>query len=216
MFLGRITVRSYEKGLLFKDGEFKKILSKGKHWYFDISGKTVVDVSSMRTPQLIHKDIDLIVNSGLLQDDAQILELSDTERGLVWIENRFEGILGPGQHVIWQGFKDVRIETIDTSTVKLRHPKLRTILEADSALLELTPYRIEEGSIGILFVDGIVTELLAPGCHAFWKSAGQIKVLPVDKGETALDISGQEMLSRDKVSLRLNEIGRASCRERVS
>ncbi|WP_205623765.1 slipin family protein [Desulfogranum japonicum] len=199
-------MRSYEKGLLFKDGEFVKILPEGKHWLFDVSGKSVVDVASTRTPQLLHKDLDLIVDSGLLGSDAKVLELSDTERGLVWVDNRFETILGPGQHVIWQGFKDVRIETVDTSDVKLYHPKIRVIIETGSAMGELTPYWVDEGSVGILFVDGVITDLLEPGCHAFWQNSGQVKVIPVDKGETTLDVSGQEILSRDKVSLRLNAL----------
>jgi len=206
MYLGRVTVRSYERGLLFKDGEFKEILPEGKHWCFDISGKTIVDVVSIRSPMLIHDDLDLIIHSGLLPGDARILELSDTERGLLWADNRFAGILGPGQHVIWEGFNDVRIEVVDTASVKLRHPKLQTILDSESALHELTPYRIDEGAVGILFVDGVMTDLLEPGCHAFWQKAGRIKVLQIDKSETTLDISGQEILSKDKVSLRLNSL----------
>lgn len=206
MYVGRITVRSYEKGLLFKDGEFKRILPRGKHWCFDISGKTVVDVVSMRSPQLVHEDLDLIVDSGLLPSDARILELSDTERGLMWVDNRFKGILKPGQHVIWEGFKEVRIEIVDTSIVRFRHPKLPAILESESAQQELLPYRIDEGAVGILFVDGVMTDLLEPGCHAFWQKAGHVTVLPIDKGETTLDVSGQEILSKDKVSLRLNSL----------
>jgi len=206
MYLGRVTVRSYEKGLMFKDREFVRVLPEGKYWFFDVSGKTVVDVASIRTPQLLHKDLDLIVSSGLLGDDANILELSDNERGLVWVDNRFETILGPGQHVIWQGFKDVQVETVEISDVRLKHPKIQIIIESETAMSELTPYRVDEGSVGILFVDGVITDLLEPGCHAFWQNAGHVKVIQVDKGETTLDVSGQEILSRDKVSLRLNAL----------
>ncbi len=206
MYVGKVTVRSYEKGLLFKNGEFIKILPKGKYWFFDVSGKTVVDVASMRTPQLLHKDLDLIVDSGQLGDDARVLDLSDTERGLLWVDGRFETILGPGQHVIWQGCKEVKIETVDISDIKLNHPKIQVIIEAYSATDELTPYWIKEGTVALLQVDGVIIDLLKPGCHVFWHNAGQVKVIPVDTGETTLDVSGQEILSRDKVSLRLNAL----------
>ncbi len=202
----KITVRSYEKGLLFNDGEFAKILPEGKHWIFNFAGKTAVDVVSTRTPQLQHKDLDLIVDSGLLGNDAEVLELSDMERGLMWVNNRFETILGPGQHVIWKGFRDVEIEVINISNAKLDHPKLPIILEDESAASELYPYWINQGSVGILSIDGIIVDLLEPGCHVFWQNAGHITVTPIDKGESTLDVSGQEILSGDKVSLRLNAL----------
>ena len=31
----RIRIRSYEVGLHFRDGEFKGLLSEGRHWLFD-------------------------------------------------------------------------------------------------------------------------------------------------------------------------------------
>ena len=35
MLFKRIKIRSYETGLYFRDGEFKGLLSEGRHWLFD-------------------------------------------------------------------------------------------------------------------------------------------------------------------------------------
>ncbi len=35
MLVKKITIRSYEVGLKFRDGEFNRILSAGKHWIID-------------------------------------------------------------------------------------------------------------------------------------------------------------------------------------
>ena len=49
MFLfKRVKIRSYEVGLHFRDGEFKGLLSAGRHWLFDPLGKVRVDVVSQR------------------------------------------------------------------------------------------------------------------------------------------------------------------------
>lgn len=37
-----ITIRSYEIGLHFRDGEFKGLLGAGRHWFFDPLGKVKV------------------------------------------------------------------------------------------------------------------------------------------------------------------------------
>ena len=35
MVVKHIKIRSYEMGLLFRDGEFKGLLEPGSHWLFD-------------------------------------------------------------------------------------------------------------------------------------------------------------------------------------
>ncbi len=60
----RIRIRSYEVGLHFRDGEFKGLLSEGRHWLFDPLLKHRVDVVSKRDPWLVHDKLDMIVKSG--------------------------------------------------------------------------------------------------------------------------------------------------------
>ena len=57
-------IRSYEAGLLFRDGEFAGLLEAGTHWFFDPLGEVRVDVVSPRDPWLQHEKLDLIVRSG--------------------------------------------------------------------------------------------------------------------------------------------------------
>ncbi len=204
MFLGRVKIRSYEKGLLFKDKEFINILNPGHHWCADPTGKTNVDIISMRNPWLEHDDLDLIISSGLLDNDAEVVELSDNERGLVWIENRFAKIIGPGRHVLWKGFTEVQVERFDTSGATFIHNKIRAIIESENAEDDLITHMIDSSIVGVLFIDGIMKEVLHPGCHVFWRKSAGVKVILVDTRESTLDISGQEIISQDKVSLRLN------------
>jgi regulator of protease activity HflC (stomatin/prohibitin superfamily) len=60
--------------------------------------------------------------------------------------------------------------------------------------------------VGVLFLDGRYVETLQPGPWAFWKGAADVRVLEVDLRETTLDIPGQEIISADKVTLRLNAV----------
>ena len=39
MFVRRVFIRSFEVGLLFRDGEFRGLLGAGRHWFFDPLGK---------------------------------------------------------------------------------------------------------------------------------------------------------------------------------
>ncbi len=58
--------------------------------------------------------------------------------------------------------------------------------------------------VGVLFVDGKFVDTLSPGHYAWWKGVGDAKVVEVDTRETTVDVSGQEIMTLDKVSLRMN------------
>ena len=60
--------------------------------------------------------------------------------------------------------------------------------------------------VGVLFIDGRYVDTLDSGLYAFWKGAGDAKVVEIDLRETMADVSGQEIMTLDKVSLRMNAV----------
>jgi regulator of protease activity HflC (stomatin/prohibitin superfamily) len=58
--------------------------------------------------------------------------------------------------------------------------------------------------VAVLYVDGKVEALLDAGLHAFWKFRREIGAELVDLRLQVLEVAGQEILTRDKVSLRVN------------
>lgn len=60
--------------------------------------------------------------------------------------------------------------------------------------------------VGLLFVDGVLTEILEPGLHVYWKFQRSITVELVDTRVQVMEVSGQEILTKDKVTLRVNVV----------
>jgi regulator of protease activity HflC (stomatin/prohibitin superfamily) len=206
MFIKRYKIRSYEAGLLFRDGEFQGLLSAGVHWFVDPLGKIRVDVVSQRDPWLVHEKLDLIVKSGALADRAVVLDLKDHERALVWIENRFSHILPAGLDAYWTGQKNVRVEVIDARNVRFEHGELKVIARSPMAQRVLDVCSVDREHAGVLFIDGRYIDTLAPGLYAFWKGQSDAKVVEVDLRETMIDVGGQDIMTADKVTLRLNAV----------
>jgi len=71
---------------------------------------------------------------------------------------------------------------------------------------ELMPVTVSQGFSGIFFRDGAYMDTLKPGQYLFWKQVGQVNVFHVDMRENHLDVSGQEIMTADKVTLRLNAL----------
>ena len=202
----RFKIRSYEMGLLFRDGEFRGLLGVGTHWFVDLLNTVRVDVVSQRDPWLVHEQLDLIIKSGALADRAVVLDLKDNERALVWIENRFSHILPAGQYAYWTGQKQVRVEVIDIRPVRFEHDQFKVIVRSPLANRVLDVCTVQRDHVGVLFIDGRYVDTLAPGEYAFWKGPAEAKLVEVDLRETMVDVGGQEIMTADKVTLRLNAV----------
>ena len=161
--LRSVRVRSFEKGLLFRNGEFERVLGEGRHWLFDPFFDARVDLVSARAPWLVHRDLDLIVKSGQLDGHATVVELTDTERALVWIDGRFDTVLGPGRYALWTTVCDVRVETIDVRRVRFEHEAVAAILNDSASSGFLTAHTVAQGQLGLIYLDGAFVETVGPG-----------------------------------------------------
>lgn len=206
MFFKHIKIRSFETGLHFREGEFVGLLGQGSHWLFDPLMKIHVDVVDLREAWLAHEKLDMIVKSGALEGRAIVLDLKDHQRGLVWIDGRFAQLLKPGLYAYWHGLREVRVEVVDARQVRFEHEDLKVIAETFMAKMLLDVCTVDRDRVGVLFIDGQYVETLRPGLYAFWKSAADARVVELDMREITTDVSGQEIMTLDKVSLRMNAL----------
>lgn len=199
-------IREYERGLLFRDGVFARLLAPGRHLVFDPLLRTRIEKVSVRQPWLAHRDLEVIAKSGALAGQALVLDLKDHERALVWIDGRINAVRGPGLYALWTVFHEVRVEVVDARAVRLEHPELSKILQANGADGLLQSATVPAGWAGLAFVNGRLAATLSPGAHAFWKGEESVALFQIDLREQAADVSGQEIMTADKVTLRLNTV----------
>lgn len=201
-----IKIRDFEIGLLFRDGEFRGLLEAGRHWFVDPLGRVRVEIVSQRTPWLVHEQLDVIAKAGVLKDRAQVVDLKDHERGLVWIDGRFSHVLPPGLFAYWTAFRDVKVEVVDALGVRFTHAALPAIIKAQMSAQVLDVLTVPVGHVGVWFRDGSFVETLPAGRHAFWKNLAEVKLVSIDTRELIVDVAGQEIMTADKVTLRLNAL----------
>jgi regulator of protease activity HflC (stomatin/prohibitin superfamily) len=148
-----------------------------------------------------------------LEAHVQIVELGDREVGLVYKNDRLSSVLAPGKRQLyWRGPVDVRVEVrdiarefaLDANTARvLTSPAVRGAALSGVADA-ISTVEVPDTAVGLLIVDGAMREVLQPGLAALWKFQRQIKVEIVDLRLQAMEVAGQEILTRDKVSLRVN------------
>jgi len=135
-----------------------------------------------------------------------VLDLKDYERALVWIDGRFSHVLPPGLHAYWTTFRKVKAEVVDARAARFVHADLAVIAASPMAERVLEMVTVPAGHVGVWFRDGSLVETLPASRYAFWTHIAEIKVVPVDTRTLILDVAGQEIMTADKVTLRLNAL----------
>jgi regulator of protease activity HflC (stomatin/prohibitin superfamily) len=200
------TIKANERGFLFRNDALIRVLKPGARWILNPRLNHRLTVVSVRDHRLKLDNLDLIVRSGLLADEAEVVDLKDHERGLVWIDGRFHAVLVPGLHVFWKVQRDVRVETVDARAQRFEHRDLEAILSLPGTAAHFQYCEIKPGHVGLWFADDKFRATLDPGLYAFWRTGTRVEVATIDLRETVLDVSGQEIMTADRVTLRMNAV----------
>ena len=205
--LGLTRIKSYEKGFLFCYGDFDQLLEPGKYrlWsrLWSLTRRRI-DVVSTLVTKFEHPILDVLIKNRALRDALTIVELTDQERAVVWKDGRLAYILGPGRHAFWNEPYKVDIEVFDTNTLRFDHPKLEAIMSLAGSSKWLIGVDVAEHEDALLIKDGEIVETLRKGRHVFWTNVGRVTWKTVDRREQVADVAGQEIMTKDKVTLRVN------------
>ena len=204
MYINRIKVPYGIIGLVYKNGKFERVLEAGTQWLFNWNDKIQLEFETMKTALISTREIEQLAESPLLKELATFVDLQENERALVWIDGRFADVLGPGLYGYWTQLRKVKIEKISTEALWLKRKDLPVILKATNASRLLQVVDVLEGRVGLVYVNGAYTETLGQGQYAFWRGVADVKVRQVEIRDQILDINAQDIMTKDKVTLRLN------------
>lgn len=208
-------VKKDERALLLRKGDFVKFLNAGEHTLFDPLRHYAVEKFSLTEPLFEHKLADYLLKA---EPEAVARELHVVETGAGEITLRYENgvlaeVLAPNtRRLYWKGFIDLKFEKIDIAN-DFAVPPAR--IKDVTGLILRGGVRVAGNDgvfvavvaahhTGVLYVDGKLHGLLEPGVHYYWRYLRDLKVESVDLRLQVLDVAGQEILTRDKVSLRVN------------
>lgn len=208
----RIVVAQNERGLLTKNRSVRDIVGPGVYWVY--GNRTQIEVYDLLVPEFEHRLADFLVKKvpQLAQQHFDVTELGDREVGLVFKDNKLTDVLPPAtRQLYWKGPVDVRVDVLDIAEDFVVPREIAALLARQrpgtlSTRVNDFTYvaEVADQFTGLLLVDGELLKTLQPGLYVFWKFNRRIVVEQIDTRLQTLEVSGQEMLTKDKVSLRVN------------
>ncbi len=197
----KVKVNAYQVGLVFKDGAYQKMLLTGNYWFW---GKEKVMIYDITQPFAAPVELNILLQDAALADILNIVEVKEHEIVLQYQNGLLKEVLTTGRYAFWRSIVPYEFVRADISKLDIPEYIDRTVLVAKQVVPFVRSVTVESYENAVMFVDGRFFSVLESGVYYWWKNAISVFLTRVDKRQQQLEISGQEILTRDKATLRLN------------
>jgi hypothetical protein len=134
-----------------------------------------------------------------------VIETSDAQVAVVHLDGRLARIIAPSNRVLyWKGAVNVTFEIVEVRAEPGVPARLLPGLVRLSRESGATFAAIEEGKRGLLYLDGRLTREREPGTYGFWNTIAMPRIEVLETRRQAVEVSGQEIPTQDKVAVRVN------------
>lgn len=209
MFRTKVMVPDRERAIVFKDGMFNTMLASGKHTLpraFWTMTTYEVEALPVNTAALVNSRLEglYVDHAEALSSHLSVMETGTDEMAIAFLDGAARFVIPPeSRRFVFRDAGDWTLNRIDlTNALEIEPILSRRLMKLTSDFIKRV--KVDHGQVGLLSVDGRIVQTLEPGGHAFWAYGRVITVKIVDVRENAIDVTGQELLTRDRVSIRVN------------
>ena len=200
-----VVVKDNERAFLTRNGRFQRLIGPGRFEAFDPRGQLRAEKYKV-VRQELDADTALMferTEPALASEHFVIVQPGPKEVAIVSLDGEPKHLISPNTtRAFWKTLTRVDVELIDTAAeLRLSPDQIAKLdLTRSPSVVHETVAAHERG---LLFVDGDLREQLAPGRYAFWNVAHKVRVQRVDMRPTPLEVTAQEILTKDRVAIRV-------------
>jgi regulator of protease activity HflC (stomatin/prohibitin superfamily) len=205
VFKFKVIVKDDERAFLMRDGVFTRLLGPGRFTAFDFGRRLTAEVVKVARAEA---PADRALRTArthpqIAAENFEIVQLGAHEVAIVSLDGEPKHMVMPNStRAFWKAITAVEVERIDAAA-DMRVAK-RHLDKLDLTRMPIVVHAVVEAhEAGLLFVDGKLSERLAAGRHAFWAVGRTVRIQKVDTRPTPLEVTAQEILTRDRVGIRV-------------
>ncbi|MBC7935257.1 MAG: slipin family protein [Rhizobacter sp.] len=196
----RININAYQVALVFKNGEYKKMLTAGKYWLW---ANEQVRIYDKPVSFIAPIELNILLQDKALVEQLIIVAVMDNEIALQYENGLLTKVLNPGRYAYWKGIVNYDFVIADISKIAIDEAISKATLQNRLLVNYVRTYNVDSYEKALLFVDGKYVQVLQPGVYYWWKNNTVITVAKADTRTQQMEINGQEILTKDKATLRL-------------
>jgi len=200
-----VLVKDGERILLLRNGRYERALTPGRYRLWDPRGVLAIEkYAVVRTEMPAERYAVLQAERPDLADQLfALVETKADELAVVSLDGRPVHLMGPWQsRAFWKVATAVMVERIDTGRDPVVDPRHLTLIDR-SRTAYVSETIVESHEAGLLYIEGRLVARLTPGRHVYWTVNRKVEVKRLDLRPQALEVTAQEMLTKDRIALRL-------------
>lgn len=197
----KVIIDGKEKGILYKNGSFVKILDTGKYNVFGDS--TIEPVSVFQAFVPVSCTIDAVMATDEGKEKLTLVEVADNEICLHYLNGNFREVFIAGRYGFWKEGGNHEFRKINVDNPDITYALTSAVLEKIPAKL-YTTINVGPHETARLYFDNKYMGMLEPGRYYFWNGNIKVTAEVEDMRTRQLSVTGQEILTADKVALRVN------------
>lgn len=195
-------IKDNQAGIVFKNGIFKKMVTSGTYRFSKAAGYTV-EVKEMLGEVDYPVPYQVLSKDAAFQNATVHMEIPDGFAGFIYVNGKLAFFAGKKEYTFWNVFEKYEIRTVSMEEPMMGAEVTKQML----ALLPRDLYKemlVGEGETGLVYYNNVLQKQLAKGVYYFWNYTYNVTGRIYDMKQKQLDIVGQEILTRDKIGIRMN------------
>lgn len=201
LMIKRIKIKAYQVGLVFENRKLRTVLQEGTFWLF---GNKEVVIYEMNQAFVSAIELNILLQNEVLSSLLEVVEVADSEIALYLVNGNFKEVLTTGRYAFWKGYTKNEFIKADLSKVNITEKIPLVLLETVKLRAFVRRFQVVNFEKGLLFVNGVFVKELTAGTYYFWNNSITVDVKNIDVRQQQMEISGQELLTKDKAGLRIN------------
>ena len=201
----KVVVKDDERAFLTHDGRFQELLGPGRCMKLDLGQRYDARVHKIVSSEVPVEQALLLekTHPAVATENFEIVQTGVNEVAIVSLDGQPRHLLPPlTTRAFWKTRTLVDVETIDTGAALKVDPRVYAKLDVGATKLVVDALILPH-QVGLLFVDGELVEQLKPGRHVYWNVGKRVDVATVDIRPQPLEVTAQEILTKDRVGIRV-------------
>ena len=197
----RVKINKHQVGLVFEDETYIEVLKEGKHW---LKWGQYVITYNITDEFVAPCEIGILLEDEVFRALVHLVEVSDNEMCILFRDGLFQKVLVPGRYIYWKSMIKYDFQKVDLNSYEVSNELDVKLLKRPEIMKYHRLFIVEQYREALLLVDGHLVRKLQAGSHYFWQNGQVIQILDADMRAQQMEISGQEILTKDKAAVRVN------------
>lgn len=199
----KVIIKENEVGFVTKNGIFDRLITAGKYYFSKTFGYQVHIEEMLGELNFMDIPYQILEKNQIFKESTVRYEIPDGFLGLIYVNNTLRAFAIRKEYIFWNVF-----EKYEVKLISMEQPEIGK--EVTKQMLTMIPTKyyttvlVGEGELGLLYYNHRLQRKLDSGVYYFWNDRYSVTAKIVDLKQAELNIAGQEILTKDKIGIRMN------------